>query len=135
MEISKAARAVGGLLAVVGVLGVIIIVFDSVLQEYAPLHFDALIVFVIVDFSLASLAMIKPSKATFTLAALWSVLRIALLIGDVLQGVSFNYLFNPFNVVDENPPGIPGAMLDLMLVLQLVVIPISLKARNIHRSA
>ncbi len=135
MALSKTSKFVGALLAIIGVLGIIILVFDSVLREYAPSHFGALIVFVLVDFSLASLVVIKPSKATFTLAAVWSVLRIALLVGDVLQGVSFNYLFNPLNAVEGNPPGIPAAVLDLMLILQIIVIPMSVRARTVHTSA
>lgn len=135
MDISKTSKSVGALLAIIGVLGIIILAFDSVLRGYAPSHFDALIVFVLVDFSLASIVVIKPSKATFTLAAVWSVLRIALLLGDVLQGVSFNYLFNPLNVVDGNPPGIPAAVLDLMLILQVIVIPMSVRARTVRMSA
>jgi len=135
MDLRKTSISVGALLAIIGVLGIIILVFDSVLREYAPSHFSALIVFVLVDLCLASLVVTKSSKVTFTLAAVWSVLRIVLLGGDVLQGVSFNYLFNPFNVVDTNPPGIPAAVLDLMLILQIIVILISLRARTFSTSA
>jgi len=135
LDLQGMSKSVGALLAVIGILGVLILAFDSVLREYAPTHFDALIIFVLVDFSLASVAIFKPSRVAFTLAAVWSMLRIALLAGDVLQGVSLNYLFNPFNVVDVNPPGIPGAVLDLMLILQIVLIPTSLKARNVSSSA
>ena len=135
MDLTKTSKSVGALLAIIGVLGIIILVFDSVLREYALLHFGALTVFVLVDFSLAFLTLSKPSKVTFMLAACLSVLRIALLVGDVLQGVSFNYLFNPFNVVEDNPPGIPAAVLDLMLILQIIVIPISLRARTDYKAA
>ena len=135
LDMQRMSKSVGTLLAVIGILGVLILAFDAVLREYAPTHFDALIMFVIIDFSMASAAIFKPSKATFTLAAAWSLLRITLLVGDVLQGVSFNYLFNPFNVVDTNPPGIPGAVLDLMLILQIILIPTSLKARTVCGSA
>jgi len=129
----KTSKCVGTLLTIIGVLGAVIVVFDSVLREYAPLHFSALIIFVLVDFSLAALTFISPSKRTFTLAMVWSVLRITLLIADVQQGVSFNYLFNPFNVVADNPPGIPGAVMDLMLLIQIIVIPMSLRARAVCR--
>lgn len=133
------ARKIAVLLAAVGILGVILLVFDKSLQEYAPSHVDALIVFVIVDFALAALLITKPSRTTLTLAVGWSLLRIILQLGDVLLGSSLgfesnaqfgNYLFNPTNPVEDNPPGVPGAVLDLMLLLQLTTIGLGWKARK-----
>ncbi len=46
-----------------------------------------------------------------------------------------NYLFNPLNPVEDNPPGVPGAVLDLMLVLQLAIIGLGWKGRKALKPA
>jgi len=133
------ARRIAALLAVVGILGVILLTFDKSLQQYAPSHFDALIAFVVIDFALAALIVIKPRRTTLTLVVGWSLLRIILQIGDVLLGSNLgfqsnaqfaNYLFNPLYPVEGNPPGVPGALLDVMLLLQLATIGLGWRARK-----
>lgn len=41
-----------------------------------------------------------------------------------------NYLFNPLYPVEDNPPGIPGGVIDLMLLLQLTTIGLGWRARK-----
>lgn len=140
-------KTVGVLLVIVGMLGVILLAFDEVLREVAPLHFSALIVFVVIDFLLAASVVVRPSETTLTLAVVWSLLRILIQVGDIVLGSTFdseyfsgnlqfaNYLFNPLTPVEDNPPGVPGAVLDLMLVLQLAVIGVGWKARRALKPA
>jgi hypothetical protein len=133
------AKKVAALLAIVGILGVLLAVFDKGLQEYAPSHFDVLIVFVLVDFGLAALITAKPNRSSLTLAVVWSVLRIVLQLGDVFLGTSLgfdsnaqfaDYLFNPLNSVEGNPPGVPAAIIDLIMLLQLAIVGLGWKTRR-----
>jgi hypothetical protein len=135
-------KIIGSLLAIVGILGVVLLVFDQVLSEVAPLHYYALTVFVLVDFVLAGLVVVHPSKSTLTLAVAWSLLRIIIQVGDIVLGSTFGtnayfnagqfgiYLFNPLYTTSDNPPGIPGGVLDLILILQLAVVGLGWKARR-----
>jgi hypothetical protein len=134
----RTSKVVGGLLAIIGLLGILILTFDRILWETAPVHAYALIVFVIIDFAAGVLVFAKPSGMTFTLAGVWSAARIVIQIGDVLLGPSLGlsyaqfagYLFNPAYANPPNPTGIPGAPIDLILILEIIVIWVTWKARS-----
>jgi hypothetical protein len=138
METSKTSKKVGALLALIGVLGLVILGLDQILREAAPMHVYGLVLFVIIDFAVAGFVIVKPTKTTFTLAALWSVLRIVIQLGDVSQahvyGMRYtefaNYLFNPAITTSPNPPGVPGAIIDLILLLEVLVIVLARGARS-----
>ncbi len=84
MQTSSASKTVGGLIALTGLLGIVILAADKILP-LVPMHYYALIAFVIVDFVVAGFVVMKPSKMSFTLAAAWSLLRILIQIADVSQ--------------------------------------------------
>lgn len=126
------------MLALTGILGIAILAADNVLRA-VPMHFYALVVFVIVDFAVAGFVFMKPSKMVFTIAAGWSALRIIIQIADVSQaqvlgysgyGEFANYLFNPLTASAGNPMGVPAALMDLMIILELVVIWVAWGARS-----
>ena len=75
-------KVTGGLLAVIGLLGVLILGADHLLWQIAPLHAYGLIVFVIVDFGLCVFVFARPSKVGFTLVGVWCLLRIVIQIGE-----------------------------------------------------
>jgi F0F1-type ATP synthase assembly protein I len=135
---ARASKVVGGLLAIIGLLGVLILTFDRILWETAPAHAYALIVFVIIDFAAGVFVFAKPASMAFTLAGVWSAARIIIQIGDILLGPSLGlpyaqfagYLFNPAYANPPNPTGIPGAPIDLIVILEIVVIWVSWKARS-----
>jgi len=139
------------LLAIIGLLGVILLAVDPTLREYAPINEAALIVFFIIDFILAGAVYFKPSRMVFGLVTAWCGLRIIMQIGDIaalplIQGRSLlqgpepvfgyadfaNYLFNPLGMTrfGDNPPGVPGVFLDLMILLQAVTAYLASKARK-----
>ena len=138
MRLSAFIKVTGGLLAVIGLLGVLILAVDHLLWQIAPLHAYGLIVFVIVDFGLCVFVLARPSKVGFTLAGAWCLLRIVIQIGDVALGPSFgltsaqfaDYLFNPFANNPPNLTGIPGALIDAILVLEIVVIWMAMRGRS-----
>lgn len=140
---AKASRMVAGLLAIIALLGVLILMFDRILWETAPAHAYALIVFVIIDFAASALVFAKPSGMTFTLVGVWNAVRIIIQIGDILLGPSLgltysqfaSYLFNPANANPPNPTGIPGASIDLIVILEIIVISVALKIRSSVRKA
>lgn len=135
MGLPKVSAIIGGLLALTGILGVVLASTDQVLASTAPLHLFALDIFILIDFVIALgffYAMFfipRTSKNAFTLAASWSLLRIILQIADVSQGPALgmsvgdfaNYLFNPTLTTSPNPPGVPGALIDLILLLEIVM--------------
>jgi hypothetical protein len=131
-------KVVGGLLAIIGVLGVLILTLDRILWETAPVHAYALIVFVIIDLAAGASVFAKPSSVTFILASVWSAARIIIQIGDILLGPSLgltyaqfaSYLFNPAYANPPNPMGIPGALIDLIVILEIIVIWVTWKARS-----
>jgi hypothetical protein len=139
----RASRVVGGLLAIIGLLGVLILMFDRILWDTAPVHAYALIVFVIIDFAAGAFVFAKPSRMTFALAGAWSATRIVIQIGDVLLGPSLGlayaqfagYLFNPAYANPPNPTGIPGALIDLILILEIMVIWVTWKGRSSVRKS
>ena len=134
----NASKIVAGLLAVTGLLGTTILAFDHVLK-YAPLHTYALMAFIAIDFAMAGLTFRMPSKTTFTAAATWSSLRILLQFGDIFTGPQFhssyvafaNFLFNPTLTTSGNLPGVPGALIDIIVLSQAIVIGIAWKARSL----
>jgi hypothetical protein len=135
---STASRVPGGLLAVIGLLGALILALDHVLWETASMHAYGLIVFVIVDFSFCAFVLARSSKTAFALAGAWCILRIIIQIGDISLGPSFgltyaqfaDYLFNPAATNPPNATGIPGALIDIILILEIVVIWTALKGRS-----
>ena len=137
-QTSTASKVVGALLVITGLLGIVILGTDQILMTSAPLHVYGLVVFVIVDFIVGGLVLAKPSKMGFALCALWSLLRIIIQIADVSQAQMFqmqpgdfaNYLFNPAVVTPPNPPGVPAAIIDLIILLELVVIVVAFRARG-----
>jgi hypothetical protein len=140
---ARASKIVASLLAIIGLLGVLILAFDRILWETAPVHAYALIVFVIIDFAAGAFVFAKPSGMTFTLAGVWSAARIIIQIGDILLSPSLglpyvqfaSYLFNPAYPNQPNPIGIPGAPIDLIVILEIVVIWVTWKARSSVRKA
>jgi hypothetical protein len=140
MQTSQASRIAGGLLALTGILGIVILALDQVLRG-APMHYYALIAFVIVDFAAAGLALAKPGKTAFTVAGGWAGLRILLQIADLSQAHLYqfrytqfaDYLFNPMSSLSSslgNPLGIPGAAIDLIVILEIIVAALAWKARS-----
>ena len=122
----------------VGLLGILILVLDQILWSTAPSHAYGLIVFVIVDFAAAGFVLGRPSRMALTIAAAWSSLRILIQLGDVFLGPTLgigyadfaNYLFNPVAVNPPNPAGIPGGLIDLIVIFQIMVISVALKGRS-----
>jgi hypothetical protein len=101
--------------------------------ERAPQHYDVLIGFVIIDFLLGALCFPMPQKLMLRLAAIWSILRILIQVGDVFVGPMFqftyaqfaDYLFNPLSTLPAslgNPAGIPPVPIDLILICDLAVL-------------
>jgi len=141
MITSRAPRVTGLLLAVIGFLGALVLGLDRILWETAPIHAYGLIAFVIIDLAAAAFVFARPSKIAFTVAGVWSAARIIIQIGDISLGPSFgltyaqfvDYLFNPAAVNPPNPAGIPGALIDLILILEIVVIWLAWKARSLIR--
>ena len=125
-------KKIAALLAITGLLSVVLLLFDSVLRSGAPTHYDTVIIFALVDFGLAAVVAAKSSRTTLMLAVAWSALQILLEIGDITQASVYqfssyaqfaDYLFNPLSATATslgNPLGIPGAVLDLSLLLQLI---------------
>lgn len=144
-------KKIAALLGITALLGVVLLAVDPTLREYAPINEAALVVFIIIDLILAGIVYLKPSRTTFNLVVGWSILRIIMQIGDIatlpfLQGRSLlqgpepvfgyadfaNYLFNPLNMnhFGNNPPGVPGVFLDLMILLQIVTAYLAWKVRK-----
>jgi hypothetical protein len=133
-----ASRVICALLAVTGVLGALILALDNILWETAPVHAYGLIFFVIIDFAAGALVLARPSKAFFTLAAAWSAFRIIIQLGDVSLAPSFrltyaqfgDYLFNPTATNPPNLTGIPGALIDAILIMEIIVIWMAFRGRS-----
>ncbi len=141
LQASAASKVAGGLLALSGLLGVVLLATDQILREaLSGRHFYGLIVLVIIDFAAAAYVLTKPSKSAFTLAAAWGALRIVISIADVFVGPATgvpvssaefaDYLFNPTLTSPPNPPGVPGVLMDLITVLEVIVIGIAWSARS-----
>jgi hypothetical protein len=139
MEIGRASKLIGGLLAVSGFLGIIILAADQILREsLGGQHWYALVVFVIVDFVVAAYVVVKPSGTSLTFSAVWSIVRIVIQLADVatapMSQMSYgdfaNFLFNPIIITNPNPPGVPAALIDLILLLELVVVGVAFGGRQ-----
>jgi len=126
-------RIIGTLFVISGIMGVALLDLDQVLRSGAPQHYDALILFVIIDFLVGVLAFPMPQRLMLKVAAIWSAVRILLQLGDVMLGPMFqmsyaqfaDYLFNPTSalpVTQGNPAGIPAVPLDIILICDIVVL-------------
>lgn len=139
METGQASKLIGGILAITGLLGIIILVTDRILRaSLMGQHWYALVVFIIMDFAVAAYVVVKPSKTGLTFSAAWSVLRIIIQLADVALAPALqmnysdfaNYLFNPTLITSPNPPGVPAGLIDLIIVLDLVVIGVALSGHS-----
>lgn len=128
-----AARTIGTLFVISGILGIVLLAMDRVLRTGAPQHYDALIGFVIIDFLVGALAFPMPQKLMLKVAAIWSALRILIQLGDVILAPMFqftyaqfaDYLFNPASPLPAslaNPAGIPSVPIDLILICDLAIL-------------
>ena len=144
MELSKASKAAGGLLALTGIIGIVLLATDQILRgALGGTHFYALIAFVTIDFAVAGYLLARPSKMSLTLTVAWSVLRLVLqfaniYIGPAQEGTSAyadfaNYIFNPTLTTAPNPPRVPGALIDFIVILEIVVIGIAWSARSAQK--
>lgn len=126
-------RTIGTLFAISGLLGIVILALDQVLRTGAPQHYDALILFVIIDFLVGALAFRIPEKLMLKVAAAWCALRIVIQVGDIALGPMFqftygqfaDYLFNPASALPAslgNPTGIPAVPIDLILICDIAVL-------------
>jgi hypothetical protein len=138
MQTSGASKTVGALIALTGLLGIVILAADKILP-LVPMHYYALVAFVIVDFVVAAFVFMKSSKMSFTLAAGWSLLRIVIQIADVSQASSVgipsyadfaSYLFNPIGATPPNAMGVPGALIDLIILLEIIAFWLAWGARS-----
>jgi hypothetical protein len=116
----KASWIAGGLLVVTAMSGLISLSF---LSEEVTLHFYALTLFLILDLVLAGFVLLRPSKTSFTLVAIWSILRIALFIGDISQA---SILQAPS--AEDNP--LEFQMLEFIVIIQIGLIGVAWKARS-----
>jgi arsenite oxidase small subunit len=130
----RASGTIAILFAASGILGVVILALDKGLQS-VPTHYDALIGFVIIDLIVGILVLAEPTTMMGRLAAVWSGLRILIQIADLTQAPSYqftyaqfaNYLFNPLS----SPPGsfgIPAMPIDLILIIDIIVLAMVLRA-------
>jgi len=108
---------------------------DAILWRFNPPHAYALVGFVVVDFVLAAFIAMKPSRMLFVVVIGWSILRMLFLVGDVLispmgPAQFADYLFNPAGMHPPNPTGIPGALIDLIVLLEIVTIGVSWAGRS-----
>lgn len=128
-----ASRIIGTLFVISGILGVVLLGLDQVVRTYASQHYDALILFVVIDFLVGTLAFPMPEKLMLKVAALWSALRILIQLSDVMLGPMFqfsyaqfaDYLFNPVSPLPGsfgNPSGIPSVPIDLILLCDTAVL-------------
>jgi hypothetical protein len=130
---------IGSLFVASAILGTVILTLDTVLKTGAPPHYYALLGFVIIDFVLGALAFPMPKSMLVRLAFLWSVLRILIQLGDVYLSPMYqftyaqfaDYLFNPLSTLPAslgNPPGIPPVPIDLILLIDIMILFIGVKA-------
>jgi len=138
-KLLASSRIIGMLFVISAVMGIIILAIDQVLRSGAPEHYDALVLFVIIDFLVGALAFLMPQRL-MKAAAIWAALRIILQLGDVALGPMFqftysqfaDYLFNPASTlpgIEGNPPGIPPVPIDLILLCDILVLIIVVRAR------
>ena len=138
----RASKLVGGLVILTGISGFILLSLDIVLRSGAPTHFYALAFFVLVDIGVGVFVLAKPTKLAYTMVIGWSLLRIILQFADVSQASAYqfssyaqfaDYLFNPASAVSAslgNPPGVPGALIDVIVILEIVALVLAWNARS-----
>ena len=138
MASSTSPKVTGGLLALIGLLGIVALATDHVLWGVAPLHAYGLIIFVIVDFALCGFLLTKQSKMAFTLTGGWCILRIIIQLCDIALAPMFfltyaqfaEYLFSPLASNPPNAPGIPGALIDAIVILEITVTWIAMRTHS-----
>ncbi len=142
IDLLAASKVSGGLLAVTAILGLVILGLDNVLRTGAPPHYYALVGFVVVDIAVAILVITRPTKAAFSIVIGWCLLRIILQVADISQASAYqfssygqfaDYLFNPASglaVSLGNPPGVPGALIDLIIALEIALVIVAWKGRQ-----
>jgi len=139
MEAGKSAKLAGGLLAITGLLGIILLATDQILRDsFGGQHWYALLLFVIIDFAVAAYLVVKSTGGSLMFGMFWSIIRIIIQLADLatapMSQMSYgdfaNYLFNPTLVTNPNPPGVPAALIDLILVLELVVVGITFRGHR-----
>lgn len=142
VDLQGASKVSGGLLALTGILGLAILGLDNVLRTGAPTHYYTLMGFVVVDFAVAILVMTKPTKTAFLIVIGWCLLRIILQVADISQASVYqfssyaqfaDYLFNPASglaVSLGNPPGVPAALIDLIIVSEIAAVLVAWKGRH-----
>lgn len=72
------------------------------------------------------------------MAAVWSAFRVVAQLADLYSanemGLTYaqfaDYLFNPLVVQAGNPPGVPAALLDIIIVIEVIVVVVSWKGRS-----
>jgi len=139
LQTLQSSRISAGLLAITAILGIVTLALDQVLRG-ASMHYYALVIFVIIDFVAAGFALVKPGKTALTVAGGWAGLRILLQIADLSQAQVYqftytqfaDYLFNPMSALSSslgNPAGIPGAAIDLIVILEVIVVILAWNAR------
>ena len=138
MEASIASKLVGALVALTGISGIVILATDQILrQTLGGQHWYGLAVFVIIDFVVSVYVTFRPTRISFTLAGAWAILRIVIQLADIATAPMFqmgygdfaSYLFNPTLMTKPNPPGVPAALIDLILLLELAVVWVAFSGR------
>ncbi len=141
-DLQGASKVSGGLLALTAILGVVILGLDNVLRMGAPAHYYALMGFVVVDFAVGTLVITRPTKTAFSIVIGWCLLRIILQVADISQASAYqfssyaqfaDYLFNPASGLAAslgNPPGVPAALIDLIIALEMAVVLVAWKSRR-----
>jgi len=139
MEASTARKVAGALIALTGFLGIVILGTDRILWEsLSGRHAYALIAFVIMDFAVATYIIAKADKTAFAVAAGWSAFRVVAQLANIYSAIEIgltyaqfaDYLFNPMVIQPGNPPGVPAALLDLIIILEVIVVGVSWKGRS-----
>ncbi len=116
---TKLSWVASGLLVATAALAFLILAF---LSEEVTLHFYALTLFLLLDLVLAGLVLLRPSKTTFSLVAVWAALRVVLFVGGVFAPI----LQAPS--AEDNPAEFQ--VLELMTILQIGLTVVALRARS-----
>jgi len=133
-------------LLIQAIMGVLILTTDKLIWSIAATsRAYPLIGLIIVDLSLGGFLLLK-KKLVWLPVFIWALIRLLLQIGDLLSAPSFyneplerslplfaNYLFNPLDsqgVTYGNLWGIPAIPINIMLIMYILLIIVSLKARK-----
>jgi len=142
MQASTNQKLAGVLVAFSGLLGIVILGTDRILWEsLSGRHAYALAVFVVMDFAVSGYVVARAGKMTFTIAASWSAFRVVTQFANIYSaseiGLTYaqfaTYLFNPMVIQPGNPPGIPAALLDLIIILEVVVVGVAWNGRSVAK--